>query len=100
MDFRDFIAPELLVLIPVLWVLGKLIKTTQFIPDRFIPVILGGVSVVISLCYIVGTASSTWTAIFTAITQGILCAGAAVYGNQLVKQAKKGINGEDGDDNE
>lgn len=96
MDFRDFIAPELLVLVPVLLIIGKIIKETSFIPDKAIPAILGVVSIVISLCYVIGTAASTWTAIFTAVTQGILCAGAAVYGNQIWKQLHK----KDGDNDE
>ena len=48
----------------------------------------------LAIIYIFATEEITGTqlifkAIFTAITQGILCAGASVYINQIVKQATK-----------
>ncbi|MBS5583227.1 phage holin family protein [Pseudoruminococcus massiliensis] len=42
-----------------------------------------------SVTQIIST-QDVWTAIFAAITQGILCAGASVYANQIYKQIKKG----------
>ena len=86
----ESIRPELLVLIPVLWVLGKLCKEAPFVPDHWIPVLLGIVSTVLSVCYVAGScAAFDGTTAFTAVTQGILCAGTAVYGNQLIRQAGK-----------
>lgn len=97
MDFTEYINPELLVLIPMLLVLGKLIKSTDFIDDRYIPAILGCVGILLSVFYTLGINNSFGlTGIFTAVTQGILCAGAAVYGHQLVKQ----LGQNDGDDND
>lgn len=90
MNVMDYIAPELLLVVPVLWVLGKLLKEAAFVKNKYIPLILGGVGIVLAVCYIAGSGTTiTATGIFTAITQGILCAGAAVYGHQLVKQAGK-----------
>ncbi len=90
MNIADYIAPELLLIVPVLWVFGKLLKEAAFVKDKYIPLILGGVGVLLAVCYIAGSGTAvTATGIFTAITQGILCAGAAVYGHQLVKQAGK-----------
>lgn len=90
---QEYIKPELLVLIPVLYLLGAAIKKSN-VADKFIPWILGGISVALSTIWILancvlGNASETLAAIFTAITQGILIAGASVYVNQLVKQARK-----------
>ena len=36
--------------------------------------------------YVIATEGVTGTALFTAITQGILAAGAAVYANELIDQ--------------
>ncbi len=90
---KDFIKPELLVLIPVLYLLGVALKksTTE---DKLIPWILGGASVLLSVVFVVATCElDSWRnvmlAIFSGITQGILCAGASVYANQLKKQAGK-----------
>lgn len=93
MDFQEFIKPELLILIPVLYLIGMAIKKSN-IADKHIPFILGVTGVFLSGIYlfatddIIGTRAVA-TAIFTALTQGILCAGASVYVNQLIKQSKE-----------
>lgn len=63
-------------------------------PDKWIPIILGTVSVMMSAVWIVATTDifgfrEIAFAIFTAVTQGVLVAGASVYANQLYIQAKK-----------
>lgn len=95
MDYlSNFIKPELLVLIPVLYIAGAGLKKSQSFADNAIPLVLGVCGVVLALAYVLGTSAlSGWRdvlmAAFTAVTQGILCAGASVYVNQLVKQATK-----------
>lgn len=91
MDYQNYIFPELLVLIPVCLVIGKILHETSFFNNKFIPIVLGAVSIILSVCYVVGI-SDTFTAssVFTAVTQGVLTAGVSVYGNQLVKQMSKG----------
>lgn len=93
MEFMEYIKPELLVLVPVLYLIGAAIKKSK-VADKFIPWILGGVSVALSALWILATnfpaaASEAAMAVFTAITQGVLIAGASVYVNQLVKQTGK-----------
>lgn len=93
MNYQEYIKPELLVLIPVLYFIGMAIKRSR-IRDTFIPLILGAISVVLSLVYLlametVNGVQDVFTAIFTALTQGILCAATAVYSNQIYKQAIK-----------
>lgn len=93
MDFQQYIKPELLILIPVLYIVGVAIKKSD-IADKLTPFILGGVSVALSAVWVVANCpisngAEIATAIFTAITQGILIAGASVYINQLVKQTRK-----------
>lgn len=93
MEFQQFIKPELLILIPVLYLVGIAIKKSN-IADKHIPWILGVAGVILSVIYLISTepihgAQEVATALFTAITQGILCAGASVYINQIAKQAQE-----------
>ena len=91
MEYLDFIKPELATLIPLLYVIGMMLKQADFVKDNFIPLILGGGGVLIAICYVCGGGSTfSLTAVATAVTQGILCAGVSVYGNQVFKQIKKG----------
>ncbi len=90
---KEFIKPELLVLVPVLYLFGVALKRSQ-VADKHIPWILGSASVTLSFLFIAATSQiAGWQevllAIFTGATQGILCAGGSVYVNQLLKQAAK-----------
>ena len=91
---KEFIRPELLVLIPVLYFIGMWLKNAQAFADKYIPIALGVVGVALAALWVVATSIITGPqecamAVFTAIVQGVLVAGCAVYVNQLVKQAKK-----------
>lgn len=93
MYFNEFIDPELLILIPVLYLIGDGIKKSK-LPDKWIPLILGGCGIVLATIYVfaidpIVNTQAFFTALFAAITQGILCAGASVYVNQIYKQATK-----------
>ena len=90
---KECIRPELLVLIPVLYLYGVALKQSR-IADKHIPWILGVSSVILSLLFLAATTDITgWKDLlliaFSGVTQGVLCAGASVYVNQLVKQAGK-----------
>ena len=89
MDFTEYIKPELMVLIPALIGLGSILKNTEKIKDNYIPLILTGVSLILSCLYVLGTDGITAVSVFTAIVQGLLCVAGAVYTNQLVKQARR-----------
>lgn len=91
---KDFIKPELLVLIPVLYIVGLGFKKTSLIKDKFIPLLLGSISILLAGLYTFATSDvngikEITMAIFTAITQGVLIAGASVYANQIYKQLQK-----------
>lgn len=93
MDITEYIKPELLVLIPVMYLVGVAIKKSE-VKDKIIPWILGAISIMLSAIYTLATsdlntAANILLAVFTAITQGVLIAGASVYVNQLVVQTKK-----------
>ena len=91
---KEMVKPEPLVLVPVLYLLGVAVKRSA-VADKWIPWILGGAGVVMSGIYVfASTVLVGWQeallAVFTAVVQGVLCAGASVYVNQMVKQAGKG----------
>lgn len=93
MNYQDYIKTELLILIPVLYFIGIGLKKSR-LPDKWIPITLGISSVVLSAIWVIATADITGlkeaaAAIFTAVTQGVLLAGASVYVNQLYIQTKK-----------
>ena len=41
MEFTQYIKPEMLVLVPVLWLIGNALKRTPKVPDWLIPYVLG-----------------------------------------------------------
>ena len=93
MEYQEYIRTELLVLIPVLYILGIGLKRSK-IPNKFIPLTLGCISIVLSALWVFATeylenGQELLIALFTSITQGILIAGASVYLNQLIVQSKK-----------
>lgn len=91
MDFVNYIRAELLILIPVLYFIGMAIKHSEWIDDKRIPLILGGIGIALGAAYLVclPIGIGVGEALLTGAIQGVLCAGAAVYTNQLIVQAKK-----------
>lgn len=87
MAFEEYIMSELLVLIPVLYVAGMGLKKLERIDDRFIPIILGLFGIITATFYSFGINGASWDALFVGIVQGVLCAGASVYANQIYKQS-------------
>lgn len=90
----DYVKPELIVVAVVLYFIGIAIKQSQTIKDKYIPVIIGIVGIVLALIWVLATSSiETWQnvllALFTAIVQGVLVAGLSTYVDQLIKQGKK-----------
>lgn len=70
------------VLVIILYVIGMMLKDTKKIKDNYIPIILGIVSIPIGIMF-------CWSDVVDGIVQGIMCAGMAVYGNQIYKQLEK-----------
>ncbi len=93
MNYTDYIKTELLVLIPVLYLLGMGLKKSK-VPDKHIPIIIGILSIILCAVWVAATTCITnfkeiLEAFFVSLTQGILTAGASVYFNQLYVQSKK-----------
>ena len=90
---KEFIKPEFLVLVPVLYILGMAAKRSS-VRDKYIPWVLGGTGIALCLVYLLATVpinhyQDGFMLVFSALTQGILIAGASVYVNQLIKQTVK-----------
>ena len=98
-QLKGFIRPELLVLVPVLYFIGMGLKRARFVPDRWIPVLLGIAGILLATLWLcAGGERDVLPTAFAAITQGILCAGASVYINQIIKQGGKADEQTHGDD--
>ena len=89
MDLTQYIYPELLFIIPFLNITGWWIKHKSNMPNKLIPLILGLLSIVLSVAYIYSSMNvSLGESLAGGIVQGILLAAAAVYANQLTKVGK------------
>ena len=73
----NYIKPELLITAVALYFMGIALKEAQAVKDKYIPLILGGVGILVSGIYVFAT------------TQGVLVAGLSTYVNQLIKQLEK-----------
>ena len=89
MDYENYIKPELLIMIPVCYILGMIIKQTEKIKDKYIPALLGIFAIILTAICVTAMEGFSLMGVFTSITQGILVAGTAVYVNQLIKQGGK-----------
>ena len=81
MNILSFITQDGLILVPVLYILGMIIKGIEKIPDKYIPIILLGFGVGLSI-FLLGINIS-------GVIQGVLLTGLTVYGNQVLKQMSK-----------
>ena len=82
MDFLDYIVGNKLILIPVLYIIGYIIKNTKIIRNKFIPLALLLIGIILSLLM----GGDTW---INNIVQGILVTGATVMTDQMIRQSVK-----------
>ena len=93
-QIMNYVKPELVVVAIVLYFIGMWLKKAETVTDKYIPIILGAIGIVICGIYVVATCNligvqNVAMAIFTAIVQGVLVAGLSTYVNQIVKQVGK-----------
>lgn len=82
MDILNFVIDEGLIMIPVLYVLAEFIKGTEVMKNKYIPILLLAISIILTpLVLKTGYNADN-------IVQAILVAGATVLGNQLLKQSR------------
>ncbi|MBP0979094.1 MAG: hypothetical protein J6C55_00385 [Oscillospiraceae bacterium] len=89
----QFIRPDLLILVPVLFLIGNWLKKST-IRDYKIPFILGTIAIILSNIYILLTINifsirEILLGLFAGFCQGILIAGASVFLKQLKIQSNK-----------
>ncbi len=93
-QIMNYVKPGLIVVAVVLYFVGMGLKQAQAVKDKYIPLILGGVGIVLCAIWVLatsplGTGQDIAMAVFTAIVQGILVAGLSTYINQIMKQTSK-----------
>lgn len=89
-DFSRFIKPDFAVLVAVLYCLGMVFRRADAIANNRIPLLLTVCGTGLAGLSVMGRYAEygNWAAaFFEALVQGILCAGMAVYVNQLLKQS-------------
>ena len=77
----NYIVDNCLILIPVLYIIGMILKNLEFIKDKYIPLILLPIGITMAIA-IKGVDINS-------VIQGILVTGVTVYGNQIFKQINK-----------
>ena len=93
-QIMNYVKPELVVVAIVLYFIGMGLKKTEKVSDKYIPLILGGIGIVLCAVWVLatctlGSGQDIAMAVFTAIVQGVLVAGLSTYVNQIVKHVKK-----------
>lgn len=83
MDIMKYVSENMLIMIPVIYIIGLMLKGLQFIQDKFIPFIL--VVIAIVLCLLINGLN------VQSVVQAILVTGVAVYTNQIIKQIQKEV---------
>ena len=83
MDIVNYVVQEGLVMIPVLYIIGEVVKGTELLSNKWIPLAL----LVISVGF-----TPLLLGAYTAdnIVQAVLVSGVTVFGNELIKQSSKG----------
>mgnify|MGYP001018329165 CR=1 FL=1 len=85
----SFMLPEILIIIPVLIIIGMMLKKAEYIKDWTIPIILGVIGILFAILILGFKEGFTGPIILNGILQGILAAGMAVYVHQLTIQSTR-----------
>ena len=82
MDILNYVVQEGLVMIPVLFIIGEIVKGTELLSNKWIPLVVLVISVAFTPLVL-----GTYTA--DNIVQAVLVAGVTVFGNELIKQSSR-----------
>lgn len=92
MDMMELIRPEMLILVPALYLIGMALKRAALFDNRYIPLGLGLFGAILGAAWLmvfrVEGYDVTQSLLMGAV-QGVLCAGLSVYANQMFKQLGK-----------
>lgn len=83
-EFTSYLVDKMLILVPMMYIIGMVIKNTPKVSDWLIPWILLGLGVLGALA--IGLTSGM--NVVDAVLQGILATGVTVFANQLIKQTQ------------
>ena len=92
MDMMELIRPEMLALIPVLYLIGMALKRAEVFENQYIPLGLGLLGASLGAAWLLVFRDAEYNilqSLLMGAVQGILCAGCSVYANQLYKQFKE-----------
>ena len=83
MDILNYVVQEGLVMMPVLYIIGETIKSTELLSNKWIPLAI----LIVSIGF-----TPLLLGAYTAdnIVQAVLVAGVTVFWNELIKQSSKG----------
>lgn len=81
MEIIKYVTEQALVLIPALYIIGLIIKGTEKIANKYIPLVLLPLGIVGAIALMDLSAKS--------VVQGVLITGVTVYGDQILKQMNK-----------
>lgn len=95
---KEYLQPELGAVPVVLCLLGSALKRGKAVRDEAIPLVLTAAGIFLALLWTLATLpaqdlKNVLMAVFTAVVQGVLGAGMAVYCHQLYKQRQKARQG-------
>ena len=77
-DIIQYVQEQMLILVPVLFVIGLILKNTPKVPDWLIPWILLMIGIALAV-FLLGD-------LLQGVIQGVLVVGVTVLAHQLVKQ--------------
>ncbi len=83
MDILNYVVQEGLVMIPVLFIIGEIVKGTELLSNKWIPLVVLIISVGFTPLVLGAYTSDN-------VVQAVLVAGVTVFGNELIKQSSKG----------
>ena len=93
MDLMELIRPEMLILVPVLYLMGMGLMQAAVFQNRFIPLGLGLLGAILGALWLMVFRVAEYIGLQSLLmgaAQGTLCAGMSVYANQMYKQLKSG----------
>lgn len=82
MDILNYVVEEGLIMIPVLYIIGEIVKGTEFLSGKWIPLALLVISIGFTPTLLGGYDANN-------IVQAVLVAGATVFSNELFKQTNR-----------
>ena len=83
MDVLNYVVQEGLVMIPVLFIIGEIIKATELLGNKWIPLTILIVSIGFTPLVLGAYPADN-------IVQAVLVAGVTVFGNELIRQSSRG----------